>query len=149
MGGQGSVMSVLMGSLNDILGNMEKYILVPFQVCFSADPSEISSLVSASSASWREHAHLPESTQGCSASCCSNPGSPLPLHISTSIFPIPLTTALASQVPRKLHLIYFISCCSSHPSLPQPLPQLLMSSPIPTQKISKGEAVHEVHKIYK
>lgn len=38
MGAQGNVISVLMGSLNDILGNMEKNILVLFQVCFSADP---------------------------------------------------------------------------------------------------------------
>lgn len=38
MGGQGSVMSVLMGSLNDILGNVEKNLLVPFQVGFSAGP---------------------------------------------------------------------------------------------------------------
>lgn len=38
IGGQGRVISVLTGSLKDILGNVEKYILVPFQVCFSAHP---------------------------------------------------------------------------------------------------------------
>lgn len=128
MGGQGSVMSVLMGSLNDILGNAEKNLLVPFQVGFSAGPTGISSLVPASSSSWGEHAHLPVSTLG-----CSEPWSPLPLHqVSKSVFPTPLTPALASQVPRRLHLIYFVSCLSSHPSLSPPLPQLLMNSPILT-----------------
>lgn len=56
MGGQGSVKSVFMGSLNDILGNVEKYILVPFQICFSADPHWDLFPAPATSSSWREHA---------------------------------------------------------------------------------------------
>lgn len=105
MSGQGSVMAVLMGSLNDIL---EKYLLVPFQVCFSSGPTGISSLVPASSSSWREHAHLPVGTQGCSASCCSKPW--LPTAISHLQVCIPHSThhstcfAGANGTPS--HLLY-------------------------------------------
>lgn len=146
-GGQGSVISVLMGNLNDILGNVEKYILVPFQVCFSADfhwdifPFPCLFFLTGESMHSSLWAH-----RGAQPDAAPNLGSPMPLHISKSIFPIPLTTALASQVPRKLHLIFFSSCLSSLPSLSQPVPQLLMSSPILTQSIYKGEAVHDVIK---
>lgn len=104
-GRRGSVISVPTGSLNDILGNMEKYILVPFQDCFSADPH------------WGVFPFpclllLMERAEGCSASCCPQPWLPTDTSLPQVCTPHPIdhSTCFTGAKETPSHLFYQLPC---------------------------------------